>query len=840
MSAPHLAKLARMDARELAWRARVAARVGVDRLAAHVRRPEWTRAGFGRALARQPALADLRSAAAAGRWQDAHRMLAGAIFEGPQRFLIAPTVRDSVVRQVRTRFPLAARDAAARADRIVAGEYDLLGYRRLRFDVGDGPMVNWHHDPVHGRTAPLAFWSTVPFLSPECGDHKVIWELNRQQHWLALGRAYWLTGDRRYRIRALRELESWLATNPPLTGINWASMLELAFRSLSWLWGMQFFAAEAADDESPWLVDMTNALVRQLAHVERNLSRYFSPNTHLLGEALALYAAGRTLPWLAAARSFEHTGRTVLLQEISRQIAADGGHCERSTHYHRYTLDFYLLALAIARITDDPAAAPLEDAAARLGVAARLLADSRGTLPHIGDDDGGSTWPLTGRAVDDIRDSLGIAGVLTGQPDLQIGAMPEEAFWVLAHPSFEQALQAARPGVEAVGSGALRDTGYYVSRSSGGDHLVIDAGPHGYQNGGHAHADALSMTFSVRGLPLLVDPGTGCYTVDEGLRDRLRSTALHNTVTLDGTPQSLPGGPFQWRTTAHAAAHRWRTNAGFDYFEGAHDGYRPFTHRRHVLALHGDLVAVADLVSGPHDHLEVHRVDLHWHLDPRWAVTVCGRRAACAAHRERIEIVTSHGLLESFRGDESGLGWQAPVYGRIEPATTLRISHSSSIPFWMVTVFGLDPANEVLEVDTLPVWAEAGVLAHGLGIRISRAGGVDHLLLAEPAAGVALTRGWRVAEFETDAAMLFCRADAQGRLTRVALVDGARLRSGGGTRLHLSLPMPAPHLHLDLSGADARLGGSVAGARVLVAGQAVAVARERRAAVRGRAAARSL
>jgi hypothetical protein len=31
-----------------------------------------------------------------------------------------------------------------------------------------------------------------------CGDHKVIWELNRHQHWLMLGRAFWLTGEAKY------------------------------------------------------------------------------------------------------------------------------------------------------------------------------------------------------------------------------------------------------------------------------------------------------------------------------------------------------------------------------------------------------------------------------------------------------------------------------------------------------------------------------------------------------------------------------------------------------------------------------------------------------------------
>ena len=94
------------------------------------------------------------------------------------------------------------------------------------------------------------------------------------------------------------------------------------------------------------------------------------------------------------------------------------------------------------------------------------------------------------------------------------------------------------PAAAPLRSTALPETGYYVSRSSAGDHLVIDGGPHGYQNGGHAHADALSLTLTVRGLPLLIDPGTGCYTTDAALRDRMRSSTLHNTLTLDDRPQS--------------------------------------------------------------------------------------------------------------------------------------------------------------------------------------------------------------------------------------------------------------------------------------------------------------
>src|SRR4029079_4297433 len=139
---------------------------------------------------------------------------------------------------------------------------------------------------------------------------------------------------------------------------------------------------------------------------------------------------------------------------------------------------------------------------------------------------------------------------------------PEEALWLLAHPALALRLETVQsaPPSAAPRSIALPDTGYYISRSASGEHIVIDGGPHGYLNAGHAHADALSLTMSVRGVPMLIDPGTGSSTLDWELRDRMRSTALHNTLALDGRSQSAPGGPFCWTDVADARVLRWRTN----------------------------------------------------------------------------------------------------------------------------------------------------------------------------------------------------------------------------------------------------------------------------------------
>src|SRR5256885_7576188 len=168
-------------------------------------------------------------------------------------------------------------------------------------------------------------------------------------------------------------------------------MLENAFRSISWTWAMHGLLASPDSDRRPWLVDMLVALDRQLTHVEQTLSYYFSPNTHLSGEALALYVVGLALPELAASERRVALGRDILLREIGRQIHADGGHAEGSAHYHRYTLDIYLLALLTAtRAQDLEAAARFADAVARLAAFAPGLADGRGVSPPIGADDRGT------------------------------------------------------------------------------------------------------------------------------------------------------------------------------------------------------------------------------------------------------------------------------------------------------------------------------------------------------------------------------------------------------------------------------------------------------------------
>ena len=168
-------------------------------------------------------------------------------------------------------------------------------FRLLGLEPTDlGNPIRWRRDFVHGRESGTGYFRRIPYLDfHQVGDHKVVWELNRHQHLVLLAQAFLITGRRDFLEEIPRQLEHWIQENPVQRGINWASALEVGFRALSWIWVLHLVGEHF---EAGFLRRWMQALYHHGVHLECNLSFYFSPNTHLLGEAVALHALGRLLP----------------------------------------------------------------------------------------------------------------------------------------------------------------------------------------------------------------------------------------------------------------------------------------------------------------------------------------------------------------------------------------------------------------------------------------------------------------------------------------------------------------------------------------------------------------
>jgi hypothetical protein len=588
----------------------------------------------------------------------------------PARFFDSFKERERTHALLQTRF---GREAGAalleQAGRIVSGRFDLLGFRELDF----GSPPDWHLEPVSHKRAPRAHWSRIDYLNASVvGDKKITWELNRHQYFMVLGRAYWRTGDERYARVFAEHLASWTEENPPKVGINWTSSLEVSYRAIAWLWALHLFRDSASLTPELFLRAL-KFLYLHARHLETYLSTYFSPNTHLTGEALGLFYVGTALPEFGRASArWRERGARILLEELSRQVRPDGVYYEQTTFYHRYTTDIYTHFYTLARATG----APIETTALASRLASMLdfmlhATRPEGTTPFFGDDDGGRLVWLDERPLTDFRTTLANGATLFARPDYKFvaGDATEETLWLVGADGLA-AFDALPPRPPTETSRAFPDGGFYVMRDGWtpeSNFLIIDCGPHGALNCGHAHADALSFDLSAAGRALIIDPGTYTYTGSPKLRDYFRSSTAHNALLVNGQSSSVPGTTFQWSHIATSEARAWFSTPRFDYFEGAHDGYTrlqpPVAYARSLLFLKGGYWVVRDTVetSGAHDY----EARLHFAPDSHPRVEQAGETFLLSARNLDIYAPASDGAWKKQEG------WFSECYGRRVKTTVL-------------------------------------------------------------------------------------------------------------------------------------------------------------------------
>jgi hypothetical protein len=592
------------------------------------------------------------------------------------------------------RMPAARDEVVTIADGVCRGRFDLLGYEGLSF----GDPIDWSLDPVSGRRAPRVHWSRLDPLDPQTvGDSKVVWELNRHQWMVQLGQAYRLTGELRYARAFNNGIAQWIDANPVGVGINWASSLEVSFRLIAWCWALLLFRGSPV--LSPTSFDrIVRSIWAHAAHVERYLSYYFSPNTHLTGEALGLVYAGLVFPELPCADRWRELGTRILVDQSARHILDDGVYFELSTGYQRYTLEFYLHLLILAERNGRPIPATVAERVERMLDFLLAVRCPDGSMPQIGDADGGTLVPLARRGQDDFRGVLATAAAFFGRADCAWAAGPAapEVLWLLGSAGLDT-FDALRPAPPTGPSSRLfADGGYVIMRGGWAPddhHMIFDVGPLGCPvSGGHGHADLLSVQCAVFGEPYLVDSGTYCYAGDPTSRRYFRSTAAHSAVVVDGESQAAEGGPFRWLERPGARLLDWRSTPELEFAEAHHRAYiaRPVggvVHRRRVAFVKGSYWLVVDDLEGDGEHhidLQFQFAPLEVQVDPTLWARARGRSGTELLVRPFASVALKAsvhtGELDPLRG------WVSPVYGRREPAPLLVYSTVTTLPLRVLTL----------------------------------------------------------------------------------------------------------------------------------------------------------
>ena len=574
-----------------------------------------------------------------------------------------------------------------RSDRTGTGTKGIFG-AQLRFDLSGGfPLV----------TTRKVFYK-VPYLDFETvGDSKIIWELNRHQHLVTLAKAWLLTREERYVRELSDQWNSWVKANPYPLGINWASTLEIAFRSLSWIWIDRLLSGSPRFAE--WHPGLLSTLAFHGRYIERYLSTYFSPNTHLLGEAMAMFALGALYPQMPHSARWRKTGWEIVVREAGRQVHPDGVYFEQSLYYHVYALDLFLYARILAAANGIQVPTAYDEVLGKMLNVIASLAQA-GLAEGFGDDDGGRLFNPRRNQTEHMTDPLAIGALVYGRHEPE-ARLTEESIWLFGERAVAELPPKARQGAgdsaatSEMRSTACPDGGLYILADSAPcrQTMMVDAGPHGGGSCGHGHADALSLRLTIDSARWLVDSGSGVYiSSNPADRNVFRGTAAHNTVRVDGLDQTEADGPFSWKQLPTSTAESWLVGKTFTYFCGIHDGYKrllaPVIHRRSVLRVNdgGDggggvwLVRDALLGEGEHD------LELSWHFASNVIVREADTGQLIAQVITENDTQANQPTLRLVRLDNPV--WQtdlsqsmlSPAYGRYEPAPVIRSKTRAKLP----------------------------------------------------------------------------------------------------------------------------------------------------------------
>lgn len=347
-------------------------------------------------------------------------------------------------------------------------------------------------------------------------------------------------------------------------------------------------------------------------HVEHDVG-----GNHLLKNLKALLGLGVFLG--------DEGVRTMATRAIERQltvqILSDGGHYERSPSYHCQVLGDLIDCDALLAVGSLPPVVGLAGAIARMRAWLGLMRMPDGDVPLFNDC------------------------VLVGAERLRL-------------------LQPGPPATERLT--VLPASGYVVMRPDERRHLVADVGDPCPPNlPAHAHADCLSFELAIDGRRTVVDTGTSTY--EHGARrSEERSTAAHNTVTVDGADQTEVWATFRAARLARAHLERVDDDGRTISVTASHDGYRRLPGRllhRRTWSVSPTEVEIVDEITGEGRHTIEARV----HLSAGAALDVrCSQPPGAKLSSAGASVATGFGQVHT--GTVVTAAWQGslPVTLRTE------------------------------------------------------------------------------------------------------------------------------------------------------------------------------
>lgn len=352
----------------------------------------------------------------------------------------------------------------------------------------------------------------------------------------------------------------WIEDNPAITGNGWEPY-PTSLRIVNWI---KSFLSGLKTEKI-----MLDSLVFQVGFLSKNLEFHLLGN-HLLANAKALIFAGLYFEGKEA-RSWLKTGLNIYNRELKEQVLKDGGNFELSPMYHSIVLadllDLYNIFTTFENKVDKYIIEKTKLTVLKMDEWLKLMTHPDGEISFFNDTAMGIA--AKPKLLHSYSRLLGIISVNLDFPLYM--QLPESGYSRITMPNHSVLIDHAQVGPD------------YIP--------------------GHAHADTLSIEWSVGLQRVLVNSGTSLYgNTSERLRQR--KTESHNTVVVDSKDSSEVWSGFRVARRAYTMLHKVIEEEELVSIEASHNGFMRLkgkvTHTRKVVA-EPNVLRIMDTLNGKYE-----------------------------------------------------------------------------------------------------------------------------------------------------------------------------------------------------------------------------------------------
>ncbi len=344
------------------------------------------------------------------------------------------------------------------------------------------------------------------------------WDLNRHDFFVTIGMAYYYSHDTKYVELLYRLWKSWIDQNPPSISDNWKEPFEVAIRLRNWMWS--FFLLLYSKHSK---TDFTNVILEYMyyhaLYLKYNIELH-SENNHLFLQSKTLLEYSLLFHEYDKNHQFRNLAQKIFTKQCRKQILEDGCHSELCSGYHRIVLSEILEIYHLLKVNSDSIGLELK------AYVERMINFSKGLIRSDG------TYPLLGES---------------SAHDVNIRYDPFQSktvlnYWI-NHSNKNSLFFNNVKSITPLGLLIYPNSGYGVMHhhdKNSDIHCLVDFGPFTLNDiPFHGHSDKLHFALHAMGNDIFIDPGF-YYSMEKTQQwiEYFRSTAAHNTMTIDGKDQS--------------------------------------------------------------------------------------------------------------------------------------------------------------------------------------------------------------------------------------------------------------------------------------------------------------